>query len=110
MKHTSTVLAALLLVSFSLSLFASAAAPPAPDDSANQLIESLGCRGCHQVQGYGGTLAPDLTDVGSRLTTDEIASVLSTHPGSGDPPNMPSYATLTTDEIDKLSIYLYKLR
>lgn len=110
MKYTSTVFVALLLVTQCLSGLVSASAPPEPDDSATQLIESLGCRGCHRIQGYGGALATDLTEVGSRLTTTEIAGFLSTHPRSGASQMMPTYSTLTSEEIEKLSIYLYNLR
>jgi len=88
----------------------SATPPPAPDDSASQLIESLGCRGCHRIQDFGGSLAPDLTAIGTRLTTVEIAEWLTTHPRTGESQMMPSYSTLSAEEIDKLSSYLYNLR
>lgn len=111
MKHF--LLFSLLLMVGGLVFFTalvSAAPPPPADGSAMQLIESLGCRGCHRIQDFGGSLAPDLTAIGTRLTTAEIATWLATHPRPGESQLMPSYTTLSTEEIDKLSSYLYQLR
>ncbi len=110
MKYPSTFFI-FLLVSGILILAAlvSAAPPPPADGSASQLVESLGCRGCHRIQDFGGSLAPDLTAIGTRLTTAEIAERLATHSRPGENRLMPSYTTLSTEEIDKLSSYLYQL-
>ncbi len=111
MKYTSTFFLPLLLCgTVVLAALVNAAPPPAPDDSASQLIESLGCRGCHRIQDFGGSQAPDLTAIGTRLTTAEIAEWLMTHPRPGDSQMMPSYSTLSAEDIDKLSSYLYNLR
>ncbi len=102
-----------LLIVGSLVIFTalvSAAPPPPADGSASQLVESLGCRGCHRIQDFGGSLAPDLTAIGTRLTTAEIAAWLTNHPRPGESRLMPSYTTLSIEEIDKLSSYLYQLR
>lgn len=85
----------------------SAAPAPEPDGSAAQLIESLGCRGCHRIQGNGGSLATDLTTIGTRLTTAEIVELLTAHTRTDNNQLMPSYSTLSTEEINKLSSYLY---
>ena len=110
MKYVVTAFVSLLLI---LPLYPSvligASAPPPADGSAVQLIESLGCRGCHRIQGYGGSLAGDLTGVGSRMTMTEITEFLSTHPRPDERQLMPSYATLSSEEIDTLSTYLYNL-
>ncbi|MBD1401059.1 c-type cytochrome [Pelovirga terrestris] len=87
----------------------SADPPPPADGSASQLVESLGCRGCHRIQDFGGNLAPDLTAIGTRLTTAEIAEQLTSHSRPGEHQLMPSYTSLTTEEINKLSSYLYQL-
>lgn len=111
MKHSLTVY--MLLIVGSVLTFAalvSASSPPAADGSAIQLVEALGCRGCHRIQGYGGSTATDLTEVGSRLTTAEIAKSLAPHPSSDASRSMLTYSTLSAEEIDKLSNYLYNLR
>ena len=77
---------------------------------ARRLIETLGCRGCHQIQGYGGSLAADLTAVGSRLTATEIMSILSSHTVTRTGHFMPSYTTLTPEELELIGSYLYNLR
>jgi mono/diheme cytochrome c family protein len=111
MKCITTVLITLLVFCpLILAALVSASPPPAADGSASQLIESLGCRGCHRIQNFGGSLGPDLTAVGTRLTTTEIAEWLATHPRAGASQMMPSYSTLSAEEIDKLSSYLYNLR
>lgn len=111
MKHCLAV--CMLLIVGSVLTFAalvSASSPPAADGSAIQLVEALGCRGCHRIQEYGGSSATDLTDVGTRLTPAEIAQSLAPHPGSDASLSMLTYTTLSAEEIDKLSNYLYNLR
>jgi hypothetical protein len=111
MKYASTFFISLLAGGMLvLATLVSAAPPPPADGSASQLVESLGCRGCHRIQDFGGSLAPDLTAIGTRLTTAEIAELLTAHPRSGENRLMPFYTTLSTEEIDKLSSYLYNLR
>lgn len=111
MKHSLTV-CILLIVGSALTFAAlvSASSPPAADGSAIQLVEALGCRGCHRILGYGGSTATDLTEVGTRLTTAEIAKFLAAHPGSDASRTMLTYTTLSAEEIDNLSNYLYNLR
>jgi len=111
MKHCLAV-CMLFFVGSALTFAAlvSASSPPVADGSAIQLVEALGCRGCHRIQGYGGSTATDLTEVGSRLTTAEIAQALTPHPGSDASRSMLTYSTLSAEEIDKLSNYLYNLR
>lgn len=107
----------LLLIPFLIALTAllSYPSPGTTDDndaetSTRRLIEALGCRGCHQIQGYGGSLAVNLTDVGNRLTTAEISAVLTAHTASRSGNFMPAYSTLTPEEVEQLSSYLYHLQ
>ena len=110
MKYPSTFFIFLVVWSLLVLVALVSAAPPPPaDGSAAQLIESLGCRGCHRIQDFGGSLAPDLTAIGTRLTSAEIAELLATHSRPGENRLMPSYTTLSNEEIDKLSSYLYNL-
>jgi ubiquinol-cytochrome c reductase cytochrome b subunit len=73
-----------------------------PIASGAQLFYDRGCVACHRISGYGGTRGPDLTAVGTRRGSAEMAvSIL----GSGR--NMPSYAAyLTPDELNALIAFL----
>jgi ubiquinol-cytochrome c reductase cytochrome b subunit len=53
------------------------------------LFQSKSCRNCHALDGKGGRRGPDLTDVATRLTRDQIIDQISNGtPGGGD---MPAY-------------------
>jgi PQQ-dependent dehydrogenase (methanol/ethanol family) len=61
------------------SLNASAAEIRPPGDAGageRFFFGSGGCSSCHMIAGRGGTNAPDLSDVGSRLTLKELDAVL----------------------------------
>jgi len=66
------------------------------------LAERLPCLGCHAIDGVGGRVGPDLSDVGSRRTPDEIAATIrdpqGTRPGSLMPrtPMPASWSALLT--------------
>jgi ubiquinol-cytochrome c reductase cytochrome b subunit len=64
------------------------------------------CRNCHALDGKGGRRGPDLTDVGTRLTRDQlIRQVLQ---GGGD---MPAYGKqLNPAEVEALVGFLATLR
>ena len=85
-------------------------------DGARQLPEDLGnalqelqavlqekqCRNCHAIGGRGGKRGPDLTDVASRLTYDEL--VRQVLQGGG---NMPAYGkNLTPPQVTALTAFL----
>lgn len=104
------LLSPLLIILAALLLYPSPGATDDTDAATLRLIEALGCRGCHQIQGYGGSLAANLTDVGNRLTAAEINAILSSHTATRSGNFMPAYSTLTTEEVEQLSSYLYHLR
>lgn len=51
-----------------------------PDGDAGQLIQRYRCYTCHSFNGYGGTLAPDLSYEGSRSKRDWLVSFLQNPP------------------------------
>jgi ubiquinol-cytochrome c reductase cytochrome b subunit len=88
-------------------------APPLPPQALSQnspvlvqtgaqLFHDKGCEFCHQIAGYGGIRGPDLSDVRSRLTSEQIkARVLI------GALNMPAYGNvLNTDETKALLAFL----
>ncbi len=61
-----------------------------------------GCEYCHRISGYGGIRGPDLSDVGDRLTADQITTRIFS--GAA---NMPSYTgNMTPDELSLLLAFL----
>jgi mono/diheme cytochrome c family protein len=96
-----------------LILFATLLPPPpgahgATDEAdVQQLFNALGCKGCHRFAGEGGSLAPELDNIGSRMTRPQIREHLAAHAESRQHGFMPSYQTTTQAELDLLSDYLY---
>lgn len=66
------------------------------------LFHQAGCEDCHSVGGYGGLRGPDLTNVGGRLTSqDMIIRIMN----GGE--NMPSFARiLSASELNDLVAFL----
>lgn len=84
------------------------AAIPAAD--GRELFHSLGCKGCHTIDGNGGKLGPSLDGVGTRLKKDAIRQKLLT-PAAGNPDTrMPSYDHLSSANLNMLVDYLSSLR
>lgn len=79
-------------------------------DPALELIQSLGCKGCHKIKGDGGSLAPDLTQIGSRMTAEQIHNHLVAPSDTRTKGFMPSYSTLTENDLNLITQYLYNLR
>ena len=78
-----------------------------PAGTFGQLFERYKCYVCHQFNGYGGTLAPDLTNEGSRAQKKWIAGFLK-NPQTMRPTltfRMPQF-NMTDDEAATLADYL----
>ena len=58
-----------------------------------RLFHEKGCEFCHAIEGYGGKRGPDLSDVRSRMTPDQIAARITNGSQS-----MPAYARMLTPE------------
>ncbi len=99
-----------LLFLLILCCFPAVIAIAAPQEGAPQLIQVLGCKGCHTIDGAGGSLAVDLTQIGSRMTEKQIAAQLTADPASRKGAFMPGYQTLSKADLDKISAYLYHLK
>ena len=97
---------AVWLAGVGLTLGFCLAAAPAPEVSAPDLAQRLGCWACHARQGEGGKKAASLDRIGARLTSRDLEGVLSRprsrHPGA----KMPSYAYLRPQEMQALVDYL----
>ncbi len=70
------------------------------------IMQSMQCRNCHAIGGIGGRRGPDLSDVGARLTKDQL--IRQVIQGGG---NMPAYGdNLSPDEVEALVAFMYSLR
>jgi ubiquinol-cytochrome c reductase cytochrome b subunit len=58
-----------------------------------RLFHEKGCEFCHAVEGMGGGRGPDLSEVGARMSPDQITARI-TNGG----PNMPAYVRVLTPE------------
>jgi len=67
-----------------------------------ELFERRGCVNCHQIAGVGGRRGPDLSQVGLRLTQDQLTWRI-----LNGGRNMPPYGTiLTPEEVSQLVSFL----
>ncbi|MDD1713385.1 MAG: cytochrome b N-terminal domain-containing protein, partial [Methanoregulaceae archaeon] len=86
--------------------------PPAADVQAGrELFQTSGCLACHQIDGKGGSVGPDLSGEGLRGRTREWLAAQLRDPKSHDPASvMPSFAALGDEKIGKLAAYLQSLK
>jgi len=73
------------------------------------IFQNKSCRNCHALEGVGGRRGPDLTQVGVRLTVDQLIDQISNGtPGGG---NMPAYGKqISPAEMTALVNFLSNLR
>ena len=98
------------LAGLGLTLLFTLAAAPAPEVSAPDLAQRLGCWACHSLPGQGGEKSAPLEQIGARLSPEDLRAVL-IHPRSRHPQaKMPSYAHLRPGEMQALVDYLSSLK
>lgn len=103
-----TIFALIVLVAATSTCRTSEAAEQA--SSPRSMIDALGCLGCHTINKAGGSTAPDLTGIGSRMTAQQIIDQLTAEPASRTRGFMPSYAHLPQADLEAIAQYLYNLR
>lgn len=69
-----------------------------------QVVPSSGCLACHKIGHNGGSLGPDLTNIGDRLPAAGIAQTLRNPTAP-----MPSYQDLPKQQFDAIVAYLAEL-
>ena len=80
-------------------------AAQAQESSGEDLVERLGCRGCHSLDGKGGDRGPAWDGVGQRLSPEAIRDQIVSPQGL-----MPNFAHLKPEELDALVEYLSGLK
>lgn len=100
--------------------------PPKPVTVAKTKVESLEVRAlsskgkdlyyrnrcdlCHQIDGKGGTMGPDLSKVGSKRSKEWLFIQIKDPTSNNPNTKMPSYAQLSNDEIGAIATYLSELK
>jgi mono/diheme cytochrome c family protein len=75
-----------------------------------QLFDTLGCMGCHKVNGQGGSVGPDLSNEGDKGRSDAWLVKQIRNPRSNDPQTvMPAYDYLSDEKVADLASYLQSL-
>jgi len=81
-----------------------------PASAGRQFYEPQGCDSCHAIGGKGGNAGPSLTDVGKRLSREQITQTVQSI-RTGKNSSMPPLPAETTDQqIKDLIDYLVTLR
>lgn len=104
-----TLLLLLLLIIFTSSPIPAVYAEEPPlEEDVQKMIEVLGCMGCHTINDSGGSLAINLTLIGSWKSEDQIKAQLTADPADRKG-FMPSYQSLPEKNLRQISTYLYNL-
>jgi mono/diheme cytochrome c family protein len=75
-----------------------------------ELFNTIGCTGCHKVNGHGGTVGPDLSDEGNKGRSTAWLTRQIRNPKANDPQTvMPAYGYLSDDKVADLIDYLQSL-
>ena len=76
-----------------------------------ELFSSQGCESCHTIHGHGGSIGPDLSDVGSKGHSDQWLTTQIRNPKAHDPSTvMPSFDSLSAAKVNNLVDYLQSLK
>ncbi len=94
----------LLLTAALLAFFLTVGAGDVPS-TGEDLVQRLGCLGCHSLQGQGGDKGPAWDGLGARLTPEAIRRQILTPRG-----RMPSFAQIKPQELKALVTYLSGLK
>jgi mono/diheme cytochrome c family protein len=75
-----------------------------------ELFDSIGCMGCHTVNGKGGTVGPNLSDEADKGRSRQWLATQIRDPRANDPETlMPSFDSLSKDKVNDLVDYLMTL-
>jgi ubiquinol-cytochrome c reductase cytochrome b subunit len=75
------------------------------------LFNSKGCMGCHTIDGKGGSVGPNLSNIGSKGLSKEWLTVQMKDPKKHNPSTvMPSFNSMSDQDIKALTTYLESLK
>ncbi len=74
-----------------------------------QIYQEYACYGCHKIAGNGGEMGPDLSEIGSRLQPEYLATFLQ-NPQAFIPGTPMKSSELWEEEVQALVAYLMSLK
>jgi len=74
-------------------------------DKGKKLFESVGCQGCHQLNGKGETFAPDLSRIGNKVNADWLVTWISSPHNYNAKSRMPDLR-LNVSQASDIASYL----
>ncbi|MCL5281217.1 MAG: cytochrome c [Planctomycetes bacterium] len=85
-------------------------APSAGVQKGKELYDTLGCAGCHKVNGQGGTAGPDLSNEANQGRSRSWLATQIRNPKIHSPQTiMPANGSLSDQQVDNLVDYLLSL-
>lgn len=102
MRHLKTLFCLLLVAT--LPVLVVDAGNPFPE--ARKLVNSQGCKACHQLDHEGGNYAQSLEEIGRHRNSEQIRDLLLNGTQANSDRYMPSYSHLRESEIEALVEYL----
>lgn len=80
------------------------------EEQARRLLNSQGCKACHLFEGDGGSAGPDLSKIGSRLSQEQLRSLLVNRQRRHAAGRIADFSHLQKEEIDALVTFLSQRR
>jgi nitric oxide reductase subunit C len=114
-KPTLAIGALVVLALIGLEVGGAITAPTRPGGEINtqvvtgqKLYRDINCGYCHSINGVGGAIGPDLSNIASQLTKDQITAYLK-NPDLMVPRTLHPKLQFTPDELNSLVAYLETL-
>jgi sulfur oxidation c-type cytochrome SoxX len=110
---TGGIVAMLVFVALEVGGVISAPSRPAGEEShlvqeGRKVYEEVNCSYCHAINGIGGAVGPDLSNIGGQLTKEQLTVYLQ-NPDAMVPDTLHPKLLFTSDELDALVAYLLTL-
>jgi len=82
---------------------------PSKKLSGEQLLQQYGCRGCHQIEGVGGTIGPSLDKLFERRDEAWVRTQI-LRPRSHNPKTVMPELRLSDDEVTAIILELRRVK
>ena len=105
MTSKTLILSTLLLMTFSAVLLSCEM-----HTRAKQIMQQQKCLECHTINGKGGSVGPNLSNVGARRSRDFITQQIKDPKSHNANTQMPSFKDLPDQDIKDLVDYLASLK